>query len=77
MEQQYTAVYQRHGRWYVGYVEEIPGVNTQGRTLKEARENLQEALEMILDANRELLAQEHGDAPVKREPITVGTSSGR
>jgi predicted RNase H-like HicB family nuclease len=77
MEQQYTAVYQRHGRWYVAYVEEIPGVNTQGRTLKEARENLQEALELVLDANRELLAQEQGDAPVKRESITVRTSSGQ
>ena len=44
---QFTAVYMRHGAWYVGYVEEIPGVNTQGRTLAEAKRNLREALGMV------------------------------
>ena len=54
----FTAVYQKRGRWYIGYVEEIPGVNTQGRTLKEARENLKEALRLIIEANRELASRE-------------------
>ena len=49
MERQFTAVFEKLGRWYIGWVEEIPGVNTQGRTLKEARENLKEALELILE----------------------------
>ena len=55
MEREFTAVLEKKGRWYVGYVEEIPGVNTQGRTLKETRANLQEALQLILQANRRLL----------------------
>ena len=38
-----TAVFEKHGRWYVAYVEEIPGVNTQGWTLAEARRNLRKA----------------------------------
>jgi len=39
-----TAVYEKHGDWIVAYLEEIPGVNTQGRTREEARANLQDAL---------------------------------
>jgi len=54
MEREYTAVFEKRGRWYVAFVEEIPGVNTQGRTLKEARHNLKEALALILEANRSL-----------------------
>lgn len=54
MKGEFTAVYAKRGKWYTAWVEEIPGVNTQGRTLKEARENLKEALHLILEANREL-----------------------
>jgi predicted RNase H-like HicB family nuclease len=53
MQREFTAIIQKRGRWYVAYVEEIPGVNTQGRTLAEARRNLKEALRLILDTNRE------------------------
>ena len=49
---QFTAIYKKTKNWFVAWIEEIPGVNTQGKTLKEARENLQEALLMILEANR-------------------------
>jgi len=55
MEREFTAVIEKRGRWYIAYVEEIPGVNTQGRTLAEARENLKEALQLILEENRRLL----------------------
>lgn len=75
-ERQFTAVYQKRGRWYVAYVEEIPGVNTQGRTLKEARENLQEALELVLEANKELSRKACEDAPARREPITLRALNG-
>jgi predicted RNase H-like HicB family nuclease len=51
---QFTAVYLKQGQWIVAYVEEIPGVNTQGKTLKEARKNLKEALLLVLETNREL-----------------------
>jgi predicted RNase H-like HicB family nuclease len=50
----FTAVYQKSGDWWAACVEEVPGVNTQGATLDEARENLREALAMVLEANREL-----------------------
>ena len=49
-----TAVFQKVPEGYIGYVEELPGANTQGATLDETRENLKEAIEMVLDANRQL-----------------------
>lgn len=69
MQREFTAVIQKRGRWYVAYVEEAPGVNTQGRTLAEARRNLREALRLILETNRQLAAANARDA--RREPITV------
>jgi predicted RNase H-like HicB family nuclease len=69
MEREFTAVIQKRGRWYVAYVEEVPGVNTQGRTLAEARRNLREALRLILETNRRMTAGSARDA--RREPITV------
>lgn len=53
----FTAVFERVPEGYVAFVEELPGANTQGATLDEARENLTEAVELVLDANR-LLAEE-------------------
>ena len=44
----FTAVYEKRGRWYVGYSPDVPGANTQGRTLREARSNLREAIDLIL-----------------------------
>jgi predicted RNase H-like HicB family nuclease len=55
MSREFTGVIEKRGDWYVGYVEELPGVNTQGRTLKEVRENLREATQLIMEANRELM----------------------
>ncbi len=66
-ERQFTGVFEKCGRWYVAYVEELPGVNTQGRTLKEARANLKEALELILEASRELAARGQKGIRVRRE----------
>jgi predicted RNase H-like HicB family nuclease len=51
MENQFTAVFAKDGPWWIGYVEELPGANTQGATLDEARENLKEAIAMVLEAN--------------------------
>lgn len=50
MKGEFTAVYEKRGRWYVGYVAEIPGVNSQGVTLDEVRRNLGEALRLVLEA---------------------------
>jgi len=66
-----TAVIEKRGNWYVGYVEEIPGVNTQGRTLKEVRENLHQALRLVIEANRELAAKSQRAYQVIKEPIQV------
>ena len=49
-----NAVYLKVPEGYIAFVEELPGANTQGTTLEEARENLKEAVEMMLEANRAL-----------------------
>ncbi len=49
-----TAVYRKVPEGYIGFVEELPGANTQGETLEEARENLKEAVELVVEANRAL-----------------------
>ncbi|MGD0351928.1 MAG: type II toxin-antitoxin system HicB family antitoxin [Dehalococcoidia bacterium] len=71
MSREFTGVIEKRGDWYVGYVEELPGVNTQGRTLKEVRENLKEATQLIIEANRELMAKRQADVPVIREKIVI------
>jgi predicted RNase H-like HicB family nuclease len=50
----FTAVFEKVAEGYIAFVEELPGANTQGATLDEARANLQEAVELALDANRTL-----------------------
>lgn len=45
---QYTAAYLKRGEWYIGWIEEVPGVNTQGKNLKELKSNLKEALSLVL-----------------------------
>ncbi|MDO8987972.1 MAG: type II toxin-antitoxin system HicB family antitoxin [Coriobacteriia bacterium] len=57
---------------YIGYVEELPGVNTQGETLDEARTNLGEAVELVLEANRVLAEERLGTRKVIREPLRIG-----
>jgi predicted RNase H-like HicB family nuclease len=47
-----TAVFEKVSGGYIAYVEELPGANTQGESLDEARENLKEAIQMVLEANR-------------------------
>lgn len=56
--ERFAAVFEQEGDWWMGYVEELPGANTQGRTLEEARDNLREAVELVLEANRELARRE-------------------
>lgn len=66
-----TAVYVKVTEGYVGFVEELPGANTQGLTLEEARENLQEAVHLVLDANRALAVEGIEGSEVIRETLTV------
>ena len=53
MSGSYTAVIQRDGEWWIGWVEEVPGVNSQGATREELLDNLRDALEEALEMNRE------------------------
>ena len=66
-----TAVFQKVPEGYVGYVEELPGANTQGATLEEARENLKEAVELVLEANRELARESSNGKDLIREPLAL------
>ncbi len=71
MQREFTAAYQKRGKWYVAWVEEVPGANTQGKTLREAKENLKEALKLVLDANSSLLRKSTRGAKVTKEPLRV------
>lgn len=66
-----TAVFQKVPEGYIGFVEELPGANTQARTLKEARENLAEAVELVLEANRTLAEESIAGEHVIREPLVL------
>jgi predicted RNase H-like HicB family nuclease len=67
-----TAVFRKDpAGGYVAFVEELPGANTQGETLEEARSNLREAVELVLEANRALANQDADDAEVIRERLTA------
>jgi predicted RNase H-like HicB family nuclease len=66
----FTAIFRKVPEGYIGFVEELPGANTQGATLEEARSNLKEAVTLVLEANR-ILAQEQGGPDVIREPLQV------
>ncbi len=64
-----TAVYMPVPEGFIAFVEELPGANTQGATLEEARTNLQEAVALVLEANRELAEESLGDQLVTKEPF--------
>ena len=66
-----TAVFKQVPEGYIGYVEELPGANTQGATLEETRENLKEAVELVLEANRQLAEEALVGADVIREPLSL------
>lgn len=65
----YTAIIQKVEEGYIGFVEEIPGANTQAATIEEVRENLKEAIQLVLESNRVLLNEIIADKNVIREPI--------
>lgn len=66
-----TAVFQKVPEGYIAFVEELPGANTQGDTLAEARENLTEAVEMVFEANRLLAEESIQGRDVIREPLLL------
>ena len=72
MDLKFTAVFQRFPEGYAAFVEELPGANTQGATLEEARANLREAVGLVLEANRQLAEEELRGQEVIREPLALG-----
>jgi predicted RNase H-like HicB family nuclease len=69
-----TAVYQKVPEGYIGFVEELPGANTQGETLEEAKANLEEAINLVLEANRTLAEESLQGQEVIRELITISAA---
>jgi predicted RNase H-like HicB family nuclease len=70
MQLEFTAVFRPVPGGFVAFVEELPGANTQGSTLAEARANLEEAVRLVPEANRALAQEDTGGAGVIREPLT-------
>ena len=68
-----TAVFREFPEGYAAFVEELPGANTQGATLAEARANLAEAVAMVMEANRELAEEELRGQDVIRESLSLTT----
>jgi len=66
-----TAVFRKVPEGYIGFVEELPGANTQGATLEEARENLREAVSLLLEANRTLAEEGLHDTEIIKEPFEL------
>ena len=74
MQIEFTAVFQKVPEGYIAFVEELPGANTQGATLEEARANLQEAITLVLEANRLLAEEALEGQEVIREPLRLAAA---
>ncbi|EQD27182.1 Uncharacterized protein family UPF0150 domain protein, partial [mine drainage metagenome] len=68
---QLTAVFRKVPEGYIGFVEELPGANTQGATLEETRRNLDEAVMLVLETSRALAEEDLQGAHVIREPLRL------
>jgi predicted RNase H-like HicB family nuclease len=71
MRLELTAVFQKVPEGYIAWVQELPGANTQGATLEEARDNLQEAVMLVLEGNRILAEEEAQGVEVITEPLLI------
>jgi len=72
--EKFNAIFEQVGEWRIGYVEKLPGANTQGKTLDEARENIKEAIQLVIEANRELARREAEGKHIVREELVVAIS---
>ena len=71
MKMKLTAVFEKVPEGYIAFVEELPGANTQGETIEEARTNLHEAVELVLEANRVLAEEGLNGRAVIRESFVI------
>ena len=74
MENHFTAVFEQDGERWIGFVEELPGANTQGSTIEEARENLKEAVALVLEANRAQAEKDIAGRTVVKEKLVIRPS---
>jgi predicted RNase H-like HicB family nuclease len=77
MKNRYTVIYEKSGKWWAVRVEGLPGALSQGKTLSEARENIKEAISMILEANRQATEVTVTADDVLREDVTVTPTRAR
>lgn len=68
---EFTAVFRKVPEGYIGFVEELPGANTQAATLAAARQNLKQAVALVLEANRTLAEESLKGEEVIREPLLI------
>lgn len=73
MQIKLTAVYEKVKEGYIGFVEELPGANTQGATLHETKRNLKEAIELVFESYRQLNEEEMAGKQVVKEPFGLLT----
>jgi predicted RNase H-like HicB family nuclease len=66
-----TAIFKKIPNGFIGYIEELPGANTQGKTLEETRTNLRKAVQMVIKASHVLEDEFQGDCEVIREPLII------
>ena len=69
-----TKVFQRVPEGFIAFVEELPGANTQGETLDEAKSNLEEAITLVLEANRALAEEQIAGQDVIREAVSLSAA---
>ncbi len=69
MNEKLTAVFEKSPQGYIGYVEELPGANTQGATLEETKMNLIEAVQLVIAANRQLAEEDISGKEIIRQPL--------
>ncbi|MFW6358899.1 MAG: type II toxin-antitoxin system HicB family antitoxin [Chroococcales cyanobacterium] len=74
MQIKLTKIFQKVPEGYIGFVEELPGANTQADTLEEARSNLEEAIELVLEANRQLAEEQLQGQDVIRESVNLSVA---
>jgi predicted RNase H-like HicB family nuclease len=73
MHLEFNALFRRTATGYIGFIEELPGANTQAATLDEARDSLREAALLVLEANRTLSEAALGKGDFIREPLTLSS----
>ena len=69
MKEMLTAIFEKSPQGYIGYVEELPGANTQGATLEETKRNLIEAIQLVLEANRQLVEETISGKEIIKESL--------